>query len=89
MHRYLPEVCDDHLFTLELLVRSWIKEHNMCLRTLMGNRDFDIVIDNGDVGIDDVDVDHKGDDKGVTNFRENTFQFILGIPRKTSPCLKI
>ncbi|XP_031849391.1 putative glutathione-specific gamma-glutamylcyclotransferase 2 [Nomia melanderi] len=111
MHRYLPEVCDDHLFTLELLVRSRIKEHNMCLRTLMGNRDFDIVIDNDDVDIDnddvdidddddddddeddvdvtDVVIDDKSDDNGVTNLRENTFQFILGISRKTSPCLKI
>lgn len=32
----IPEAEDDHLFTLEYLVRSQIKEKNLCLKTLMG-----------------------------------------------------
>lgn len=32
----IPEAVDEHLFTLERLVRSQIKEKNLCLKTLMG-----------------------------------------------------
>lgn len=84
MHDYLPEACDDHLFTLELLVRSQIKQENLCLRTLMGDRDFDIVIDNNNTNFDD-----RNNSDDDNDLRENTFQFLLGIPRKTSRYLKI
>lgn len=83
MHDHLPNASDDHLFTLELLVRRRIERENMCLRTLMGDREFDIVVDNEAA---DSDVDNDVD--GVNNLRENTFQFLLGIPRKNSRCLK-
>ncbi|KZC05462.1 Cation transport regulator-like protein 1, partial [Dufourea novaeangliae] len=84
MHRYLPEAHDEHLFTLELLVRSQIKERNMCLRTLMGDRDFYIDIDN-----DEIDVDNEEHNDDVNDLRENTFQFIITVPRKTLRCLKM
>lgn len=34
----IPEAKDDHLFTLEILIRTQIKERNLCLKTLMGER---------------------------------------------------
>ncbi|XP_066593825.1 glutathione-specific gamma-glutamylcyclotransferase 1 [Prorops nasuta] len=40
MHRNFPGVIDDHLFDLELLVRSAIKEQKMCIKSLMGSKDY-------------------------------------------------
>lgn len=34
----IPEAVDEHLFTLEMLVRITIKERKLCLRTLMGDK---------------------------------------------------
>ena len=36
MHDSVPDAMDEHLFTLEFLVRSRIKEQNLCMKTLMG-----------------------------------------------------
>ena len=36
MRENIPEAYDDHLSTLETLVRIRIKENNMCLKSLMG-----------------------------------------------------
>ncbi|XP_043262592.1 glutathione-specific gamma-glutamylcyclotransferase 1 [Colletes gigas] len=87
MHRYLPEAQDEHLFTLELLVRSRIKEENMCLRFLMGDQNFNIDFDNEEMDISDEDELDEDDD--ANNLRENTFQFILRVPDKTLRCLKM
>ncbi|XP_071876595.1 putative glutathione-specific gamma-glutamylcyclotransferase 2 isoform X1 [Bombus fervidus] len=88
MHRYLPEAQDEHLFTLELLVRSRIKETNMCLDTLMGKRDYNI-------DLEDVEIDAKDEDSDLVtnnatnNLRKNSFQFTLQVPDKTLRCLKM
>ncbi|KAG7207467.1 hypothetical protein KM043_009102 [Ampulex compressa] len=89
MRRYSPEAQDEHLFTLELLVRSSIKERNMCLETLMGNRDF--VID-----LEDSEFERRGENREVpagnevaNNVRENSFQFSSRVPAKTLRCLKM
>lgn len=87
MRRYLPEAHDEHLFTLELLVRSRVKKKNMCLRTLMGNRDFVIDLAADEVSVSDED--ELADDVVNNNLRENTFQFILEVPDKAKRCLKI
>ncbi|KAM0733851.1 Glutathione-specific gamma-glutamylcyclotransferase 1 [Formica fusca] len=82
MHRYLPEAHDEHLFTLEMLVRSRIKEENMCLATLMGNRDFVI----------DLDEDAELAGRAEANERpprENSFQFSARIPSKSLRCVKM
>lgn len=77
MHRYLPEAHDEHLFTLELLVRSRIKEMDMCLTTLMGNRDFNI-------DLEDIEIEVKDEnDLATNNLRKNSFQFTLQVPDKT------
>ena len=89
MHRYLPEAHDEHLFTLELLVRSRIKEKNMCLTTLMGNRDFNIDLENVEIDVrDEEDNDLVGND-AANNLRENSFQFISQVPDKLLRCLKM
>ncbi|XP_043528150.1 glutathione-specific gamma-glutamylcyclotransferase 1 [Frieseomelitta varia] len=86
MHRYLPEAHDEHLYKLEVLVRSRIKEMNMCLDTLMGDRDFSIDLDD----IDGKDEDHDVVTSNATkNLRKNSFQFTLQVPDKTMRCLKM
>ncbi|EZA60832.1 hypothetical protein DMN91_007727 [Ooceraea biroi] len=81
MHRYLPEAHDEHLFTLEILVRSRIKEENMCLVTLMGNRDFVI----------DLNEESEAEIHAEANERRrgDSFQFSARIPSKTLRCVKM
>jgi len=82
MHRYLPEAHDEHLFTLEMLVRSRIKEENMCLVTLMGNNNFDIDLD------EDVESAIPAEEVNERS-RENSFQFSARIPSKSLRCVKM
>jgi len=39
LHTALPEVWDDHLFTIEMEVRVRVKQRGLCLQTLMGEKD--------------------------------------------------
>lgn len=87
MRRYLPEAHDEHLFTLELLVRSRIKEENMCLSTLMGNRDFHIDLEDTEIDVRDEENNLAGNNAG-NNLRENSFQYIVQVSDKTLRCLK-
>ncbi|XP_011167844.1 glutathione-specific gamma-glutamylcyclotransferase 1 [Solenopsis invicta] len=83
MHRYLPEAHDEHLFTLEMLVRSRIKEESMCLVTLMGNRDFVLDLDEdarAELAISTEEVNERP--------RENS-QFSARIPSKCLRCVKM
>lgn len=82
MHRYVPEAHDEHLFTLEILVRSRIKEGNMCLITLMGNRDFIIEHEESIVSLEN----HA---EANERPRESSFQFSTRIASKTLRCLKM
>lgn len=87
MHRFLPEAYDEHLFTLEMLVRSRIKEENMCLKSLMGNRDFSM-------NLQDLEAQHREGEHEANiagnNVRENSFQFITSCATaKTLRCLKM
>lgn len=82
MHRYLPEAHDEHLFTLEMLVRSRIKEENMCLATLMGNREFVIDLD------EDVESAVRAEEANGRP-RRNSFQFSARIPSKSLRCVKM
>ncbi|XP_032680455.1 putative glutathione-specific gamma-glutamylcyclotransferase 2 [Odontomachus brunneus] len=84
VHRYLPEAHDEHLFTLELLVRSRIKEKNMCLATLMGNRDFIIDLEDTEAA---VHAENHAD--GNEQSRGNSLQFSARITSKTLRCLKM
>lgn len=84
VHRYLPEAHDEHLFTLELLVRSRIKEENMCLATLMGNRDFIIDLEDTEAA---AHVENHAD--GNEQYRGNSLQYSARIKSKTLRCLKM
>lgn len=79
MHRYLPEAHDEHLFTLEMLVRSQIKEQSMCLATLMGNRDFVI----------DLDEESTVQAEEINARPRENFQFSARIPSKSLRCVKM
>ncbi|XP_015604297.1 putative glutathione-specific gamma-glutamylcyclotransferase 2 [Cephus cinctus] len=84
MHHHLPEAHDEHLFTLEILVRARIKELNLCLRTLMGNREFHIEITEDDIN----PADNEHDDEN-NMLRQDSFQYISRVPPKTLRCLKM
>lgn len=88
MHRYLPEAHDEHLFTLEILVLSRIKEENMCLSTLMGNRDFDVNLKDIEMNARDED-NNVAVNNNVNNLREKSFQFLLQVPDNVLRCRKI
>lgn len=85
MHRYSPEAHDEHLFTLELLVRSRIKEESMCLATLMGNRDFVIDLEDAEA----IDSEENRAEIYHEQPRVNSFQFSARIASKTLRCLKM
>ncbi|KAK2584264.1 hypothetical protein KPH14_006671 [Odynerus spinipes] len=89
MHNYMPEAQDEHLFTLELLVRSTIKEKNMCLTTLMGNRDFIIDLETVEQDRFEADRDNANLQNNVNRDMENTFQYASRVPAQTLRCLKM
>lgn len=82
MHQYLPEAHDEHLFTLEIIIRAKIKELDLCIKTLMGNRDFNVDID---MEIMNQDNDNNHQDNPP---RQNSFQYISRVPVKALRCLK-
>ncbi|XP_012284752.1 putative glutathione-specific gamma-glutamylcyclotransferase 2 isoform X2 [Orussus abietinus] len=83
MRRYLPEAHDEHLFSLEVMVRSLIKERNLCLRTLMGNPEF---LDLATIDADQMQADRVPEENAP---RRESFQHILRVPEKTLRCLKM
>lgn len=87
MRRYLPDAWDEHLFTLEKLVRSVIREENMSLNTLMGSRDYHIDLEETKINARDEENNFVGQNGG-NNLRENSFQYILQVPDNTLRCLK-
>ncbi|XP_057328904.1 putative glutathione-specific gamma-glutamylcyclotransferase 2 [Microplitis mediator] len=89
MHRCIPEAYDDHLFTLETLVRSKIKSNNLCLHTLMGHREFSIELESSDLEIGESnDDDDDNNFNGNNEAPVNSFQYTSRIPVKTLRCLK-
>lgn len=81
MHRFFPDVHDEHLYTLEKLIHAKIKELNLCIKTLMGNGEFQFDTDN--------DLEQLNNDNHQDNPpRQNSFQFQSQVPVKTLRCLK-
>ncbi|KAF7996597.1 hypothetical protein HCN44_002243 [Aphidius gifuensis] len=81
MHRFFPEAHDEHLYTLEILIHAKIKELNLCIKTLMGNREFKIDTDG--------DLEASNNDNHQDNPpRQNSFQFQSHVPVKALRCLK-
>lgn len=87
MRDHIPGVVDDHLFTLEYLVRARIKQNNMSIKTFMGNgeglRTFERL--NGSRNPSpERDAQH---DAAVE--RVDSFQYTARIPEKNLRCLNI
>lgn len=87
MRDHVPEAVDEHLFTLEYLVRSRIKERKMCIKTLMGNgRGLRILNNNNGSRNNSPDREQLQD---VAGARVDTFQYTARIPEKNLRCLNI
>jgi cation transport protein ChaC len=88
MHEYLPEAVDEHLFTLEFLVRSRIKEQDLCLKTLMG--DSPLPVSPPRTPPHELeDADENGAAGGEPVVRPDSFQFTSRVPPKKLRCLNI
>jgi len=81
MREKVPEGYDEHLATLEILVRMRIKEGNMCMKTLMGGSGFDpaaaMLAEGGAAG------------QAEPQERRDTFQYSAKLPPKNLRCLKL
>lgn len=87
MHQYLPNAQDEHLFSLEMMVRATIKEQKMCLKTLMGNREFEIDFKDGE---DEDALPERREEENIENpVRQDSFQYASRVPSKTLRCLNI
>jgi cation transport protein ChaC len=88
MHDCVPEAIDEHLFTLEFLVRSRIKEQNLCLKTLMGGSPIFASPPRSPLNeLEDADEnDAEGEEPAV---RPDSFQFTSRVPPKKLRCLNI
>jgi cation transport protein ChaC len=88
MHECVPEAVDEHLFTLEFLVKSRIKEQNLCLKTLMGGSHVSTSPPrNPPQELEDADENDAVE--GEAAVRADSFQFTSRIPPKKLRCLNI
>jgi len=78
-HQMLPNVYDDHLFSIETQLRIKIKERNLCMKTLMGEKEEEV---------EPVQVaqDHHDPDS-PTAARRGTFTFTC--EKKCLKCMKM
>jgi cation transport protein ChaC len=88
MHEFLPEAVDEHLFTLEFLVRSRIKEQNLCLKTLMGESVMPVSPPRTPPH-ELEDADENGAAGGEPAVRPYSFQFTSTVPPKKLRCLNM
>lgn len=88
MHEFVPEALDEHLFTLEFLVRSRIKEQNLCLKTLMGGAPIPASPPRTPPHeLEDGEVDEAAG--GEPFVRPDSFQYTSRVPPKKLRCLNI
>lgn len=80
MREFIPEAEDNHLFTLEFLVRTRIKESKLCMQSLMGES----VPPQGPER-------HPQDDEpaAAAGPRVDSFEFTSRVPPKKLRCLNI
>ncbi len=82
----LPDVHDEHLFTLEMHVRAKIKEKNLCTKAMMRECQGDC---------DHIDVAGQEPEEAVPEpqggeaDRTDTFAFVSQVDRKDMRCLKV
>lgn len=86
MRDNIPEAVDEHLFNLEYLVRSRIKQNNLSIKSLMGDaiglRTFNT---NDNINLQERE-NHLQD---VAGARVDSFQYAAKIPEKILRCLNI
>ncbi|KDR10001.1 Cation transport regulator-like protein 1 [Zootermopsis nevadensis] len=88
MRECVPEAVDEHLFALEFLVRSRIKEQNLCLKTLMGGSPISASPPRTPPQ-EPEDADENGAVGGEPAIRPDSFQFTSRVPPKKLRCLNI
>ncbi|XP_075227225.1 putative glutathione-specific gamma-glutamylcyclotransferase 2 isoform X2 [Lycorma delicatula] len=81
MREDIPEAEDSHLFTLEFLVMTRIKEQNLCLKYLMGEIQ--------QASDPPPEVIQLPEPEPAPELRQNSFQFITMVPPKKLRCLNI
>jgi len=79
-HQMLPNVYDDHLFSIETQLRIKIKERNLCMKTLMGEKEEEV---------EPVHVaqEHHHDPDSPSAARRGTFTFTC--EKKCLKCMKM
>lgn len=85
MRDYIPEGYDEHLLTLEMLVRAAVKENNLCLDTLMGQGP----PSRSRHPSADEDPAAGGLVAAAVVERQDTYQFSAKVPTKKLRCLKL
>ncbi|KAB7506470.1 Glutathione-specific gamma-glutamylcyclotransferase 1, partial [Armadillidium nasatum] len=85
MREKIPEEYDEHLSTLETLVRNRIKENNMCLKSLMGEGPPSLTShENGaEGGAVAVVAEDNNNNNNPQEERRNTFSYSTQVPKKT------
>jgi len=79
LHKTLPEVWDEHLFSIEMQVRLKVKERRLCLQTLMGES----VEMEGEVEVREV----RQGDHSPNQHRRGTFAYTC--ENKCLKCVKL
>ncbi|XP_071535248.1 putative glutathione-specific gamma-glutamylcyclotransferase 2 [Panulirus ornatus] len=85
MRENIPEGYDDHLATLEALVRLRIKENNLCLKTLMG----DGPREPQPQPVAAAAANAMQQEPQAPEERRDTFQFSASLPPKKLRCLNV
>ena len=85
MREYIPEGYDEHLLTLETLVRMRVKESNLCLKTLMG----EAPCRPRRPSLDDPPAQGAGVEAAQPVERRDTYQFSAKVPAKKLRCLNL
>ena len=85
MREHIPEAYDDHLITLEAIVRLRIKESNLCLKTLMGEGPTPAA----GVALNAAQQAAQQQAQEPGEERRDTFQYSSKIPPKKLRCLNV
>ncbi|XP_066995897.2 putative glutathione-specific gamma-glutamylcyclotransferase 2 [Anabrus simplex] len=86
MREHIPDAEDEHLFSLEILIRTFIKEKRLCLATLMGP---DVAPLRSDSDSESSSDEAEGAVGGEPAPRPGSFQYTSRMPPKKLRCLNI
>lgn len=89
MRDYIPEGYDEHLLTLETIVRCRVKENNMCLRSLMGESPPRPRFGSSDMDQPPAGAAVAAGGAAAAEERRDTYQFSTKVPVKKLRCLNL